>query len=626
MSIETRLRETGPKGGGGGGGLSNSGGLAGTGGLFAVYSTQTTLPFSKVLSGGANVTITTDATSILISATTGGAGTGTVNPGSSGFLAYYPANGTLVDDSTISTSTGAGIAPLNFSTLTTQISAPSTGDLWTLDSAGKYIYHYISGTAFYTRLSHTDGSVSSTSAGLMGTGGFFATWSSDTTMSNERVITAGTNISLLTDATNIYFSSFSAGLQGTGGLILTAGTNVSINTDSTAIYINAITGVAAASGGLMGTANFLVAWSSDPLLSNEKILTAGSSVTIVTDSTAIYINAITGAGATSAGLAGTGPFYLLHTSGNGTLPLSKIISAGNNITITTDANAVFIAATTGAAAGTGGLMGTGGFFVAWSNDGTMSNERILTAGTNVTLRTDATTLWVDSNSAGLQGTGGLILTAGTGISILTDSTTITVSSVNKDFKYWYNMRTGHLLGAFASVDRNWNVAGLCNATALAATAILHNSAYCVPFITTRNIKVNSMGINVTIAGSVTTLVQLGIYTNSADECLFPHLSVSTSAILAQSALGLIAYNPNITLSANNLYWFTYVVGRSGMTIRTVAIDGAWPIYGLNSGMGTAPGIGAQLFMTLSNGLPPTMPGSGNVMITAIPAIGVRGSI
>ena len=54
------------------------------------------------------------------------------------------------------------------------------------------------------------------------------------------------------------------------------------------------------SGGLMGTANFLVTWSSDPLISNEKILTAGENVTITTAANTITIAATTGGGSGTA--------------------------------------------------------------------------------------------------------------------------------------------------------------------------------------------------------------------------------------------------------------------------------------------------------------------------------------
>lgn len=69
-------------------------------------------------------------------------------------------------------------------------------------------------------------------------------------------------------------------------------------------------GGSSTSAGLMGTGNFLVSWSSDPLLTNEKILTAGSSITVRTDAGAIYIDAITNAAASNTNI-GTGGFLQL---------------------------------------------------------------------------------------------------------------------------------------------------------------------------------------------------------------------------------------------------------------------------------------------------------------------------
>ena len=210
MSIETRLRSTGNQGGAGGS-LASSGGLASTGGLFVVYSTQAALPFSKVLSGGNNVTISTNATSIIIAAVTGGAGTGTVNAGSAGFIAYYPSDGTAVSPSTISTSTGSGVASVNFQALTTQIAAAVTGDFWVLNSAGLFLQYFISGTAFYSRLTHTDGSVSSTSAGLAGTGPFYLTHTSGNgTLPNSKRISAGSSITTHTDSTTFYINAITS--------------------------------------------------------------------------------------------------------------------------------------------------------------------------------------------------------------------------------------------------------------------------------------------------------------------------------------------------------------------------------------------------------------------------------
>jgi len=209
MSIETRLRETGPRGGGGGGGSSDSSGLAGTGGLYVVYSNQALLPFSKVLSAGANITLTTDATSILVSASTGGGGGGTINPGSAGFISYYPSgsNGTTLSPSLLSTSTGSGIAPLNFQALTSELASPVLGDFWTLNSSGLGVFlkQYISNTAFYVQLSHTNGTVNS--AGLAGTGMYYIVGSAAPTLPFSKIITAGSSITTHTDSTSFYINA-----------------------------------------------------------------------------------------------------------------------------------------------------------------------------------------------------------------------------------------------------------------------------------------------------------------------------------------------------------------------------------------------------------------------------------
>jgi len=73
-----------------------------TGGSYIVFSADTDLTNEKVLTASNNITITTDSTTIWISATTGaagaGGGSGTVNAGSAGNLTYYASAGTSVDD------------------------------------------------------------------------------------------------------------------------------------------------------------------------------------------------------------------------------------------------------------------------------------------------------------------------------------------------------------------------------------------------------------------------------------------------------------------------------------------------------------------------------------------------
>lgn len=421
-----------------------------------------------------------------------------------------------------------------------------------------------------------------------------------------------------------------------------------------------------------------------------------------------------GASSSSAGLAGTGPFYLLHTSANGTLPLSKIISAGNNITITTNSVAVFIAATTGSGSGTPGgndseiqvnsqnafagfpnlrwvassnsldlntagrirhggvaevdgiaptgvtgliwldtsssvapvalntsvFATTGSYFIVGSNESAYPFSKVIKAGSSVTTHTDSTSFYINAitNAGGgavYAPTGGFyavyssdplltnekIITAGTNLSIVTDSTTITFNSINKDRTYWIDTRSNHVVSA---TSNRWYVASQVGGANLATATTPINSANCFPFIATKDIKATRMGMSVTIAGSVTTQIQLGIYTNSADEVLFPFNAVSTSSFLTGSNAIIVSYNPAITLSANNLYWFCMLVTKSGVTAKTIDATSIWPALGLDGTMGNTPGYGYRIAVNPSNGFASVMVGSG-VVASSVHVLAVQGS-
>ena len=72
MTIETRVRSTGNQAGGGGGGSADSGGLAGTGLFYVVYSGAVQLSAERILTAGSSITLTTDATAIYVTALSGG--------------------------------------------------------------------------------------------------------------------------------------------------------------------------------------------------------------------------------------------------------------------------------------------------------------------------------------------------------------------------------------------------------------------------------------------------------------------------------------------------------------------------------------------------------------------------
>ena len=137
-----------------------------------------------------------------------------------------------------------------------------------------------------------------------------------------------------------------------------------------------------------------------------------------------------------------------------------------------------------------------------------------------------------------------------------------------------------------------------------------------------------MGIVATIAGSATSLIQLGIFTNSSPNVLYPFQSISTSGLnISATNTTLMGYNPAVTLSAGELYWFAYLSIKSAVTLRTIAVGGAYPIFGMGTDMGTTPGLYLQVGVNPSNGFAGDYSNTtGNQIATAVPALAVRGSI
>ena len=153
------------------------------------------------------------------------------------------------------------------------------------------------------------------------------------------------------------------------------------------------------SGGLAGTGGFYVAWSSDLLLSNEKVLTAGSSVIVRTDATAIYVDALTSASASSGGLASTGGFYVTYIA-DATLSNERILVAGSSVIVRTDATSIYVDALTGGGSSVV-YAPTNAFYVVQSANPTLTNEFVLVAGSSIIVRTDATSIYVDAITNGL---------------------------------------------------------------------------------------------------------------------------------------------------------------------------------------------------------------------------------
>lgn len=276
--------------------------------------------------------------------------------------------------------------------------------------------------------------------------------------------------------------TITAGLGLTGGGNLGADRTINLVTGGAGQYVITSNGApqgiswidtAGVGGGPVyaPTGGFYAVYAADANLSAEKVITAGSSIVIITDATAIYISALTNAAGGTI-YAPTGGEYVTYIA-NGTLTAEKVLTAGTNVTITTDASAIYVNAETGASTTTVFFAPTGGEYITYVANNTLTAERILTAGTGihidssvaatiyVTLRSDGTTgqmlirsdgasgqvAWVATGGAGSSviyaPTGGeyvtyvanntlsaeKVLTAGSSITIVTDATSIYINAV-----------------------------------------------------------------------------------------------------------------------------------------------------------------------------------------------------
>lgn len=151
-------------------------------------------------------------------------------------------------------------------------------------------------------------------------------------------------------------------------------------------------GGGSSTAGLAGSGNYYIVASASATLPFSYVPVQGTNITFAYSGSNFTITATTGSGAAnSAGLAGTGPFYLLQTSGNSTLPFSKLITAGSSITTRTDATSFYIDATTATPIA---YAASGSYFIVGSSQPLLPGSRILTAGSSISMITDSTAFYV----------------------------------------------------------------------------------------------------------------------------------------------------------------------------------------------------------------------------------------
>jgi len=289
----------------------------------------------------------------------------------------------------------------------------------------------------------------------------------------------------------------------------------------------------------------------------------------------------------SGGLAGTGFYYLVGSNTPG-LPLSKIVSAGSSVTIHTDSTSFYINAITGAGASSAGLAGTGIFAITWSGDTTLSNEKILTAGNNITITTDANTITV----AATTGAGGS-------------------ASTTKTYEYYVQIGSAN---QFSVKFERYRVAGVFNATnASTGTSPSNNQYSAVSLIVVGSYKIDTIAMRITTTASTNdSLIRLGLYTNSSDTVMYPFQAIQTSGIIAPGAATIVTASMVHTLSANTMYWLLCHIGTSTPTTRSFATAGGYPLFMADSGLGTVLGYGVVVSRAFNLGLPASCETGGTV--------------
>ncbi len=204
-----------------------------------------------------------------------------------------------------------------------------------------------------------------------------------------------------------------------GGLtnerVLTAGSSVTIVTDGAAIYINALTSPLTDSGG-----SFLT-YSSSTILPNERVLTAGTALVAATDGTNFFISLATPVAVSSGGTSATSFTNRGVLIGSGTSAIEALAAlAQGQLIVGSDAvlapriltigsQGQILSVDTGFGVGLAWVnttatiagAGTGSFYVTFAADPALSVEKTLTAGSSVTVVTDAAAIYVNALTGGL---------------------------------------------------------------------------------------------------------------------------------------------------------------------------------------------------------------------------------
>lgn len=192
-----------------------------------------------------------------------------------------------------------------------------------------------------------------------------------------------------------------------------------------------------------------------------------------------------------------------------------------------------------------------------------------------------------------------------------------VESLGRDIEYYRS--------AGATTNR-YMVAGQQNCTALTTGAPAIDTLFAMPFCSPRGGTLDRLQFNVTTVGGAGSVARCGIYTNSGASLIYPNALVvdggqhDTSAV---GGTGVKSATIDVDLDPGELYWFVYLCGTAAPTVRGINPAACFPLFGLDSTIGTAPGVGLSVAQAYG-ALPATFTASGTVLTTApIPVVVAR---
>jgi hypothetical protein len=167
----------------------------------------------------------------------------------------------------------------------------------------------------------------------------------------------------------------------------------------------------------------------------------------------------------------------------------------------------------------------------------------------------------------------------------------------------------------ATLNR-WYTTPMTNTSALGTASVVANTLYVMPFPLTRVTTFTKIQINVTTGGAGSS-ARIGIYYDNGNQ--YPGALVTGSDVGALTTT-ITGVQTNTFVSAitlqPGLYWLAFVCNATAPVIIGFTLGNTPAILGIDSGLGTAPGLGWSVAFTFA-ALPTPFTAAGAV-ITAVP--------